>query len=101
MGKASRPKPARLAEKLLRIRHALGLSQNQLIDRLGLADLLSSNRISEYERGEREPQLLVLLQYSELANVHLEVLADDNRDLPARLPSLKKSEGIKRHTPRS
>lgn len=52
--------------------------------------------VSLFERGLREPPLQVLLEYSRAANVHLEVLADDELDLPDKLPSAKKSEGKKR-----
>jgi transcriptional regulator with XRE-family HTH domain len=38
-------------------------------------------RISEYERGNREPELTTLLKYSKLARVPLDVLADDDREL--------------------
>ncbi len=53
MGRYSRQKPARLAEKLLQIRKALGLSQNEMIRRLGLEDVLTQSRISGYELGTR------------------------------------------------
>lgn len=96
MGRATRPKPKRLAEKLLQIRIALGLSQNGLIRRLGLSDELTQDYISAYERGVREPPLLVLLEYARAANLYVEVLIDDSLDLPAGLPSVKKSEGVKR-----
>lgn len=96
MGQASRIKPVRLAEKLLHIRTALGLSQNGLIHHLGLTDLLSQNAISAFERGTREPPLPVLLQYAQAAGVWMDVLVDDELDLPAKLPSNTKSEGIPR-----
>jgi transcriptional regulator with XRE-family HTH domain len=96
MGKSSRPKPARLSEKLLRIRTSLGLSQNEIIARMGLNDSLMREEVSLFERGLREPPLQVLLEYSRAANVYLEVLADDELDLPDKLPSAKKSEGKKR-----
>ena len=43
-------------------------------------------RISEYERGKREPSLWVLLAYAREAGIHLEDLVDDEIDLPAKLP---------------
>jgi hypothetical protein len=43
--------------------------------------------ISEYERGEREPPLPVLLSYARLAGVCMDVLVDDELDLPAKLPA--------------
>ena len=85
MGTA-RPKPERLAEKLRQIREALGLSQPDMLRRLGLEGEMQYARISEYETGLREPSLLTLLAYSRVAGVHMEVLADDGVDLPEKLP---------------
>lgn len=97
MGSA-RPKPERLAEKLLQIRNALGLSQTEMWRRLGIGDEITYDRISKYELGNREPPLKILLQYARIANVYMESLVDDELDLPAKLPSPTKSEGIKRKT---
>jgi transcriptional regulator with XRE-family HTH domain len=96
MGSAARRKPARLAEKLLSIRVGLDLSQNGMSRRMGFADELSQAEVSMFERGVRVPPLPVLLQYARVANVYVEVLIDDSLDLPARLPSPTKHEGIKR-----
>lgn len=95
MGQASRHRPERLAEKLLHVREALGLSQNEMISRLGLSDELTQARISAYERAVREPPLVVLLNYARAANVSVEALIDDELDLPEKLPSRRRSEGIK------
>jgi transcriptional regulator with XRE-family HTH domain len=86
MGKP-RPKPERLAEKLRQIRLALGLSQPEMLKRLGLEEEMQYARISEYETGQREPSLLTLLAYSRVAGVHMEFLADDELDLPDKLPA--------------
>lgn len=96
MGKARRPKPARLAEKLVTIRTALGLSQNGMLRQLGLADEFGRNYISAFEIGTREPPLPVLLEYARAANVFVEVLIDDTLDLPTRLPCRKRSLGVRR-----
>lgn len=96
MGSAARRKPKRLAEKLLRIRASLGLSQNGLIRQMGFAEEITQAEISMFERGIRVPNLPVLLEYSRAANVYLEVLASDELDLPAKVPARVKSEGIKR-----
>jgi transcriptional regulator with XRE-family HTH domain len=85
-----------LAEKLLTIREVLQLSQNEMINRLGLSDDLTQARISAYERGVREPPLLVLLKYARVGNVSVEALIADELDLPQKLPASPKSEGIKR-----
>jgi transcriptional regulator with XRE-family HTH domain len=95
MGHA-RPKPARLAEKLLAIRTALGISQTELHWRLGVEHLITYHLISKYERGMNEPPLMILLEYARLANVYVEALIDDDVDLPDRLPSPTKSEGVRR-----
>jgi len=96
MGQSSRPKPARLAGKLTAIRMALGLSQNELISRLSLAEEITQARISAYERGVREPPLTVLLRYARAAGVYVDVLIDDDLELPHRLPSSPTSAGIAR-----
>lgn len=80
-----RMKQERLAEKLLQIRLSLGLSQTELLYRLGAEDLIVYNQISRYETGTREPPLMILLMYARLAGVSTDVLIDDEMDLPARL----------------
>jgi transcriptional regulator with XRE-family HTH domain len=96
MKRASPTKPARLAEKLKRIREELGVSQNQLLDRLGYSEHLFRSNISQYERGLRIPSLPVLLEYARLVNVDLSILIDDKLDLPAKLPNPVRVKGIRR-----
>ena len=90
MGTKPRQKPERLAEKLRQIREAFGLSQTEMLKRLEADDLIAYNEISKYELGLREPTLLVLLKYARAAGVYVDVLIDDELDLPARLPARKK-----------
>lgn len=92
----SRPRPMRLAEKLRQIRNAFGLSQTDLHRRLGVEDLIAYNEISKYESDDREPSLMILLQYARLAGVNMEALADDELDLPERLPGQTNHEEIRR-----
>ena len=99
MGKRARMRPNRLAEKLLQIREALGLSQSEMLWRLGYEAEMVAARISEFELGKNEPPLPVLLAYARAANVIADVLIDDELDLPAKLPSAKKHEGVKRRRP--
>ena len=89
MGSARRPRPERLPEKLLIIRNSLdgGLSQNEIIRKLGLESDLEQERISKYERGVLDPPWFVLCAYADAANVWLEVLVKDELDLPKTLPS--------------
>ena len=102
MGRAPRPKPARLAEKLGHVRNALGLSQDEMLSRLGLSDTegMFRSSISGYERGTREPPLPVLLEYARAANVSVENLIDDELDLPDELPASPRSEGVRRTSAR-
>lgn len=93
MKRASPTKSARLAEKLKRIRAELGLSQNELLERLGFSEHLFRSNISQYERGHRIPSPLVLLEYARLVNVDLSVLIDDRLDFPEKLPSSSKGKG--------
>lgn len=92
----SRTRPARLAEKLLQIRLSFGLSQNGMLERLGFADELFRSNISQYEMGTRHPPLKVLLGYAQAAGIWVDVLIDDELDLPAKLPSVPKHEGVRR-----
>lgn len=88
MARGARVKPNRLAEKLVQLRVALGLSQNDLIRELGVE--LTQSRISEYEMGKGEPSLPVLLKYARLAGICVEVLIDDELQLPEKLPAKPK-----------
>ncbi len=94
----SRPKPTRLAEKLVEIRSKLDLSQNAMIRRVGLSDHLTQNRISAYELGEREPPLYVLLAYARACGggEFLEHLIDDEMELPEKIPTNPKKGRPKR-----
>jgi len=90
MGRLPRERPRRLAAKLLRIRQALDLTQEQMLAALRLDEKVFSSAISGYELGTREPPLLVLLKYARLAGICMEVLVDDELGLPARLPVKRK-----------
>ncbi len=81
----SRRRPKRLAEKLLQIRSALGLSHPEMLRRLGFQDQVDYTTISKYELGKNEPPLNILLD-ARVTGIHME-LVDDELDLPAKLPS--------------
>ena len=90
MGRASRQKPETLAAKLLDIRIKLDLSQNGIIKQMGLEQGLAREEISSFERGIRVPPLPVLLRYARVAGICLDVLVDDEIELPRKLPSKPK-----------
>lgn len=98
MGRQPIPRPKRLAEKLTQIRDRLGLSQNELIQRMGLTDFLLREEVSDFERGRRVPPLPVLLEYARVAGVYMDALVDDALDLPVRLPCSPKHEGVRHRT---
>ena len=74
-----RPRPQHIPAKLLAIRQKLGLSQTGMLRLLGLKCCYT--RISEFERGKRTPNLMVLLSYARAADVPLENLVDDGVSL--------------------
>lgn len=96
MGRYHRTRPARLAEKLLQIRTALGLSQNEMLRHLGLDEEMTRGRISGYELGTREPSLPTLLRYARSAGLCVDDLIDDEAELPKRIPGLARH---RRRTP--
>ncbi len=95
MGRTPREKPARLAEKLLRIREALGLSQDGMLHRLGLKQQLTREEVSKYERGVRVPSLPTILKYARTSGLVVDYLIDDDLDLPNTLPVTNKVKGSK------
>lgn len=74
-----REKPQRIAPKLRTIRVRLGVSQT------GMSQLLNfkveAARISDYELGKRQPNVLMLLAYARVAKVPLEEIIDDELEL--------------------
>ncbi len=83
MGQQRRPQPKRLAAKLRTIRESLGLSQEQMAERLKrVKSPPQPGTISRYETGQREPSLLVLLEYARIAEISTDVLIDDKLNLP-------------------
>ena len=81
----SRNRPQLLPEKLLAIRDFLNVAQPDMASKLQFEILshsrqqyrITSARISEYENGKREPNLLVMIAYVRLGQVHMESVVDD------------------------
>lgn len=83
MGRKERTKPDRLAEKLKAIRINRDLTSEALIEKLNCPKIvLYRSSITEFENGKREPPSLILLAYARLANIMVEVLIDDELNLP-------------------
>jgi transcriptional regulator with XRE-family HTH domain len=90
MGKAKRPRPERLHEKLKQIRESLDLSQDGIIEKLDYNGQLIRSMVSNFEIGLREPPLPLVLAYAKLARICTDVLLDDKLDLPEKLPNKPK-----------
>ena len=83
MGTGKRPTPARLAEKLKAIRGNLGLTTERMVIELNCPSVpLHRASITQYEKGRREPPLVVLLHYARLYKTGVENLIDDELELP-------------------
>lgn len=84
MGRATRHTPKLLAKKLKLIRMSLKIETfEEMIGKLGVEDEVKLYRsaIHEYENGRREPPLIVLLRYSQLAGITINDLVDDQLEL--------------------
>lgn len=85
MGRSNRIRPQRLGEKLKRIREFLGLTQEELIEKLNYnASALHHQNISGFEKNAREANLLILIAYCDLAHISLDALIRDELELPSK-----------------
>ncbi|HEV7644428.1 MAG TPA: helix-turn-helix transcriptional regulator [Pyrinomonadaceae bacterium] len=83
MGTSKTERPEKLAGKLRRVRLKLGLSQTKMAAALAQYGMtMHRGYISFYENEERLPPILVVLAYARLAKVPMDLLIDDERDLP-------------------
>jgi len=81
MGSSKREKPKYLPKKLRKLRlEVLGVSQTEMCKALGLK--VDYSAVSGYERGAREPSLIVILKYARLAGCAVEDLIDDKIKWP-------------------
>lgn len=77
-----RAMPKKLGKKMKQIREGLGMSQREIVKALNYKDTpLRASQISQYETGQREPTMMLVLAYARLANVPMECLVDDKMKL--------------------
>ena len=78
-----RNRPDRLAEKLLQIRKALGLTQKETAERLlkQAGVKITYRNVSKYERDKSVPYIEIVLAYARLANVEMNQIVDDDLDI--------------------
>jgi transcriptional regulator with XRE-family HTH domain len=73
-----RAMPKKLGKKMKQIRLRLGMSQREIVRALNYRDTpLRASQISQYEQGQREPTMMLVLAYARLAKVPMENLIDD------------------------
>ena len=77
-----RAMPKKLGKKMREIRERLGMSQREIVKALNYtATPLRASQISQYEQGQREPTMMLVLAYARLAKVSVESLIDDKMKL--------------------
>ena len=74
-------------EKLIQLRKARGLSQEDLADKLGV----SRQAISRWEQGSTTPDMLNLKQLSELYGVSADYLIHDEYESDEDIPKVKET----------
>jgi len=82
----SRRQPRLFSAKLLAIRKFLNVGQADMASKLHFEilshcdrqDKIEAARVSEFEKGKREPNLFVLIAYVHLGHVHMESVVDDD-----------------------
>jgi transcriptional regulator with XRE-family HTH domain len=76
-----------MGEKVRDIRLRLGLTQHEMFEQLERHGAkIHTGYIGLYEVNERVPALKVTLAYARAAGIHMEILVDDELDLPKKLP---------------
>ena len=98
MGKKARRRPQHLGRKLRDIRDSLGLSQGLMLDKLGFPPEYRNN-LSNFELGIREAPLDLVLAYASAINVKVEVLLDDERELPKAMRTAAEKQRVKTQRP--
>jgi len=95
-----------LPEKLLAIRDFLAFGEVEMVKSLesditsqtGRPCNIKPNKISEYENGRLEPNLLVLVAYARVGRVHLEFIADDRFTMERFRAELEKQSSKGSHS---
>src|SRR6266404_2401207 len=90
---SSRPHPKRLAARLRQIRTPLGLPQRERVKKWKTKKThltVYPGNISRFEQGQREPPLNILLAYAKAARVNIDVLVDDDLELPGPQPARRR-----------
>ena len=57
------------------------MSQGEMVQRLGVQDLIHYTNISKYELDKNEPPLVILLAYARLMEIPVEQIIDDELEV--------------------
>lgn len=91
MGRQRRPQPRLLAKKLKRIRVELAIGQAEMARLLDHGPSPPDGAlVSRFERGEREPNLFVIVAYARLAKISTDVLIDDQWSVSELAKAMRK-----------
>ena len=100
MGKKARKRPQHLGRKLREIRDSLELSQGLMLAKLGFP-ASDRNNLSNYETGKREAPSDLVLAYAKVVGINMELLHDDERELPKAVRAAAVKNRKKRSEPRT
>ncbi len=82
MGRRAAEKPLLLSEKLIKIRLRLGFTQEKMYESIRETGVnIHPGYISLFETGQRIPSLLILLAYSRIGGIAMEIIVDDKLEL--------------------
>jgi transcriptional regulator with XRE-family HTH domain len=73
--------PRYLSTKLKAIRKYKGWTLSEMAEAVGRKEESRRSRVHEWEKGTRQPDLLVLLAYARLVGISTDILIDDELKL--------------------
>jgi transcriptional regulator with XRE-family HTH domain len=75
--------PAKLGEKLAKVRKDRGYSMAEMAEFVSDDEIrIAAQDVFRYEKGQSDPPLQILLHYSEIASVPMDVFANDKLEMP-------------------
>ena len=92
--------PRRLGEKIRQIRWYFHLTQGKMLLIVNPLETTEENRarIGQYERGIRVPSLVEVKNYADHAGIGIEILTNDDLQLPDAIRQAKNPKGKSRRT---